>query len=159
MDYIKYIRKDVGHKKIILNASSVIIVKDDMILLQKRKDNQKWGLIGGILELNETYEEAAIREAKEETGLDISLDYFLGIYHNYNMVWVNNDKAHVIGAFYVSYLNNDLTPRIDEESIELRFFHSDELPPLFAEDHRAAIKAYLDGVKYPLLKENKGDLR
>ncbi len=157
MDYISDIRKDIGHKKIVLNAASVIIVRNDMILLQKRKDNQKWGLIGGILELNETYEEAAIREVKEETGLDISLDYFLGIYHNYDMIWANNDKAHVIGAFYVSYLKEG-TPRIDEESIELRFFPVNELPPLFAEDHRAAIDAYVKGVKYPLLKENKRDL-
>ena len=38
--------------------------------------------------------------------------------------------------------------------LNLRFFGKDEMPELFAEDQRAALKAYLDGVRYPLLQEN-----
>jgi hypothetical protein len=46
-------------------------------------------------------------------------------------------------------------PRIDEESFELRFFGTDELPDLFAEDHIAALEAWKRGVRYPLLQENQ----
>lgn len=153
MDYIKNIRAKLGHQKIILNCAGVVIVKDDKILFQRRSDNNCWGLIGGLLELNETYEEAAIREVKEETGLDVRLTAFLGIFHNHNMVWSNGDMAHTLGAYYVAEIV-DGTPRIDKESLELRFCGKEEIPDLFAEDHRAAVRAYFDGVRLPLLNEN-----
>ena len=154
MDYIHDLRKDVGSRKIILNAAGAVIVREGKILLQKRSDNGKWGLIGGLLELNETYEEAALREIREETGLEVRLDAFLGLFHNYDMVWANGDRAHVIGAYYAASIAQG-EPRTDEESLELRFFSREELPPLFAEDHRAAVDAYFAGIRLPLLRENR----
>ena len=87
MDYIHELRKITGPRKLILNCAGAVIVRDDRILLQRRTDNGKWGLIGGLLEMNETYEEAALREIREETGLEVALDSFLGIFHNHDMVW------------------------------------------------------------------------
>ena len=68
---------------------TALIIRDDQILFQRRTDNGRWGLIGGLLEMNETYEEAALREIREETGLEVRLDSFLGIFHNHDMVWSN----------------------------------------------------------------------
>ena len=154
MDYIHELRKEIGSRKIILNCAGALIIRDDKILFQRRADNGKWGLIGGLLEMNETYEQAALREIHEETGLDVRLESFLGIFHNHHMVWSNGDTAHVISAVFTAGIISG-TPRIDEESYELRFFGKDELPDLFAEDHRAALDAYFRGVRYPLLQENK----
>ena len=154
MDYIHELRKLTGPRKLILNCAGVLIIRDDKILFQRRTDNGKWGLVGGLLEMNETYEEAALREAHEETGLEIKLDSFLGIYHNHNMVWSNGDTAHVISAYFTASIISG-EPRIDEESYELRFFGKDEIPTLFAEDHIAALDAYFSGVRYPLLRENR----
>ena len=111
-------------------------------------------LIGGLLEMNETYEEAALREIREETGLEVRLDSFLGIFHNHNMIWSNGDAAHVISAMYTASIVSG-EPRVDEESYELRFFSRDEIPDLFAEDQIAALDAYFKGVRYPLLRENR----
>ena len=142
MDYVKYIRNKTGSDKIILNCAGVMIIdKDNRVLLQHRKDNNEWGLIGGVVELDETYKEAAIRETREETGLDINIDYFLGIYHNYNMVWKNGDMAHVIGAYYKASIKSGIL-RTDEESLELKFFDKKDIPYLFAEDHRKVIDDY-----------------
>ena len=127
MDYVKELRRDVGKRKIILNCAGVMIEKDGEILLQRRSDNGLWGLVGGILELNETYAEAAVREALEETGLQVRLTSFLGIFHNHDMVWANGDAAHVISAMYTAGIVSG-EPRIDEESCELRFFGPDEIP-------------------------------
>ena len=154
MDYIHDLRKMIGPRKIILNCAGALIIRDDKILFQRRTDNGKWGLIGGLLEMNETYEEAALREIREETGLEVHLDSFLGIYHNHNMVWSNGDAAHVISAFYTASIVSG-EPRIDEESYELRFFGKDEIPELFAEDHITVLKAYFKGIRYPLMQENK----
>ena len=154
MDYIHELRKQIGPRKIILNCAGAVIVREDRILLQRRADNGRWGLIGGLVEMNETYTEAALREIREETGLEVRLDSFLGIFHNHDMVWSNGDAAHVICAmFTASILRGE--PRIDEESYELRFFGRDELPELFAEDHRAALDAYFSGIRCPVLRENE----
>ena len=154
MDYIHDLRRLTGPRKLILNAADALIVREGKILFQRRADNGKWGLIGGLLELNETYEEAAIREIREETGLEVKLESFLGIFHNHDMIWPNGDRAHVISACYTASIVKG-EPRIDEESFELRFFGKDEIPPLFAQDHIEELKAYFSGVRYPLLRENK----
>ena len=119
MDYIHELRKLTGPRKLKLNCAGAVIVRDDRILFQRRTDNGKWGLIGGLLEMNETYEEAVLRETREETGLEVQLDSFLGIFHNHNMVWSNGDAAHVIAAMYTARIVRG-EPRIDEES-SLRF--------------------------------------
>lgn len=145
-DYVKYIRSMVGHNKIIMNASGAIIEKDGLILLQRRSDNGKWGLPGGIMEMDETYQEGAIREVKEETGLDIKLDYLVGIYHNKNLKWPSGDKAHVICAVYKAHiLSGDIQK--DHESLELKFFSKDNLPEIAAIDHKNAINDFFNGVK------------
>ena len=104
--------------------------------------------------MNETYEEAALREIREETGLEVQLDSFLGIFHNHDMVWGNGDAAHVIAAMYTARIVSG-EPTIDEESYELRFFSREEMPELFAEDQIAALDAYFRGVRHPLLQENR----
>lgn len=145
MDYVKYIRGMTGTNKIILNCAGTVIVKDNKILLQRRSDNGKWGLIGGLLEMGETYSQAAIRETMEETGLTVNLDYPLGIYYNPDMVWPSGDQAFVIGAYYKASIVSG-TLRVDEESLELKFFGIDELPELFAADHRDAVRDYIAGL-------------
>ena len=54
MDYIHELRKEIGHRKIILNCAGAVIAQDGKILLQRRSDNGLWGLVGGLLELNES---------------------------------------------------------------------------------------------------------
>ena len=154
MDYIKSIRPKLGHQKIILNCAGAVVCREGKILLQRRSDNAAWGLPGGILELDETYEEAALREVREETGLTVRLTALLGIYHNYDMMWPNGDRAHTIGAIYTAEILSG-EPRIDGESLELRFFAQEELPELCFPDHRAAVDAYYRGVRLPLLPENR----
>ncbi|MBR2811437.1 MAG: NUDIX domain-containing protein [Solobacterium sp.] len=153
MDYIRELRQLVGHRRIILNCAGVLIEKDDKILFQRRSDNGCWGLVGGLLEQEETYAQAAVREAEEETGLQVELTSFLGIYHNYQMVWPNGDAAHTLGAYFTARVKAG-TVRVDEESLELRWFAEDERPALFAEDHRAALAAYDRGVRLALPMEN-----
>ena len=110
---------------------------DGVRIFQRRTDNGRWGLIGGLVEMNETYTQAALREIREETGLEVQLESFLGIFHNHNiMVWSNGDAAHVISAMFTTRVASG-EPRIDEESYELRFFGKEELPDVFAEDHIA----------------------
>ena len=151
-NYIKKIRECLGSQKIILNCAGGVVEKDGKILFQRRSDNNRWGLPGGLLELNETYLDAAIREIKEETGLEVKPKNFLGIFHNHDMVWGNGDKAHTIGAYYVFEIVGGIL-KVDEESFELKFYSKDEIPPLFAPDHQQALEAYFSNIRYPLFEE------
>lgn len=85
MDYRKWIRSKVGHETIILNFLGACISNEKgEVLLQKRSvDEDLWGLLGGAIEIGESIEEAAIREVKEETGLDIVVDNLIGVYSKY----------------------------------------------------------------------------
>ena len=68
-NYIKWLRSRVGHEKIILNfAGGCIFNERGEVLLQRRGDSNQWGFPGGAIEIDETPQMAAIREAKEETG-------------------------------------------------------------------------------------------
>ncbi len=127
MDYIRDLRRLTGPRKLILNSAGALIIRNGRILFQRRTDNGRWGLIGGLVEMNETYSQAALREIREETGLEVELESFLGIFHNHNMVWSNGDAAHVISAMFTARIVSG-EPRIDEESYELRFFGKEELP-------------------------------
>lgn len=68
MGYIMDLRREVGTKPLIMVGASVLIFNENNeLLLQHRKDNACWGLIGGSMELGETLEEVAIREMYEES--------------------------------------------------------------------------------------------
>ena len=78
-DYIKDIRKLVGHRPLICCAGSVIIVNaEGKLLLGRRTDNHLWGYAGGAMELGETVEDCARRELYEEMGIEAKeLEYFM----------------------------------------------------------------------------------
>lgn len=72
MGYIEDMRNLVGNHPLILIGSHAIILNEkNEILLQLRTDFNRWGIIGGALEYNETLEDALKREVYEETGLII----------------------------------------------------------------------------------------
>lgn len=86
-NYINWIRSRVGHEKVILVfAGGCLFDEDGKVLLQKRGDSGKWGFPGGAIELGETPEETAVRELKEETGLDVEVKDILGIYTDSNII-------------------------------------------------------------------------
>lgn len=83
---MKFKKKDLELKQ--ENHTQVVIVNDDgqVCLVSRKDDHNDFGLPGGKLEGDETYEEAAIRETKEETGLDISeLELIFAMHRKGNM--------------------------------------------------------------------------
>ncbi|WP_281166117.1 NUDIX hydrolase [Liquorilactobacillus sicerae] len=135
-DYIKYIRQLIGHKPVILTyAGGVLFNNKGEILLQKRSDFNKWGLIGGTIEYYETASEACIREFKEETGLNVTVTKFLGIDSSGKQKYPNGDQAKSILIFFkVQLLSGKLNDK-NSETLELRFFPLDSLPQIFNDQH------------------------
>lgn|SRR3712207_2373699 len=148
-DYIKWIRSKVGNDIIILNFSGACITNENgELLLQKRSDKEDiWGLPGGAVEIGESIEESAIREVKEETGIDISVDYLVGVYSKYFTEYANGDKAQsIFYSFKGSILGGDLC--IDKcETFDLKFFAKDKLPKIFVQQHVDVINDFFEGKK------------
>ena len=73
--------------------STTAIVADNhgRIALVKRKDNELWALPGGGMELGESIEQGAVREVKEETGLDVEVVGLVGVYTNPQHVMAYDD--------------------------------------------------------------------
>ena len=96
--------------------------------MQKRADKNVWGFPGGAIELGESAHEAAIREIKEETGLDVFPKKLIGVYSGYFDEYPNGDKAQVISIFFdLEIMGGNLDDR-NAETLELKFFNEKSIP-------------------------------
>jgi 8-oxo-dGTP diphosphatase len=89
-----------------------------------------WALPGGFLDMDETLEEAALRELKEETGITgVELKQF----HTFSKV--NRDPRHrTITTVFIGYADNDIALKAGDDAAKAQWFALDKLPPL-AFDH------------------------
>ena len=72
--------QEVGHVTTKVGAEAAVFDDDDRVLLLQRADDGTWGLPGGWVEPGESPAEAAVRETREETGLDVELAGLVDVY-------------------------------------------------------------------------------
>jgi 8-oxo-dGTP diphosphatase len=119
-----------------------IIIEDSRVLLVKRAHpplQAQWSIPGGVLEIGEMIREAAIREAREETGLIVQPRELLGVY---DRVLRNAEQRvqyhYVLIDFLCRRVGGELLAASDAE--EVCWFTRDQLPPLnLAEDTQDVI--------------------
>lgn len=133
MNYIKNIRKKIGHDPIVNVGATILVFNDKKeLLLNLRNDTNNWGIPGGSKELKETLEECAIRELKEETNLDTNDLELVTVLSGkeYYYRYPNNDEVDCVIALYqVKNYSGNLYIN-DDESKKLQFFSLDKLPEL-----------------------------
>lgn len=138
---------------VVPSTTSVIADEDGRIVLVHRKDNNLWALPGGGMELGESIQEAAIREVKEETGLEVEICGLVGVYTNPHHV-MKYDDGEVRQQFSLCYntrlVGGDL--KFDEESTEIAWVSPHELAALpIHPSMRLRIAHYLEHRKEPYL--------
>ena len=131
MGYIMELRKELGHRPLIMSgAGAVIINQDDKILLLKRADNGYWGLPAGSMELGESFEACARREVAEETGIIMDkMELFTtesGPATHY--IYPNGDEVYVAAVYYICREYHGEFRIQKDEVVEQRFFAVDEIP-------------------------------
>ncbi len=114
-----------------------IIIEDDRVVLVKRLHpplQDKWSIPGGVLEVGELVREAAVREAREETGLIVEPGELLGVYDRVLRNLEQRVQYHyVLIDFLCRRVAGDLVAASD--AAEVRWFTRGELPALkLAED-------------------------
>lgn len=119
---------------------NVAVILDNQILLSKRDDIETWCMPGGALEDGESVAEAAIRETREETGLDVELKSLVGIYSRLG------DLGDTLVILFSGILIGGTIQTQPGETIDVRFFPIDELPENLSFGHRKRIEDALKGI-------------
>ena len=150
MGYIMNLREKIGHSPLIgVGATTLVFNNKNELLLNLRSDTNTWGIPGGSKELNETLEECAIRELKEETNINVNDLELITVLSGkeYYSKYPNEDELDCVIALYkVSNYEGELNIN-DGESKQLKFFSLDSLPEL---ESRA--KAIIDKIKNGIIK-------
>jgi 8-oxo-dGTP diphosphatase len=123
-------------------AAGVVIEKDGKILLVKRKFEPykgDWCLPAGFMEYDESPEQCAIRETKEELGVDVELDGLYGVYSG-----KDDPRTHaVLVMYWAKIIGGELKPGDDAE--EIKYCAKSEIPSNIAFlAHRQIIKEFFE---------------
>jgi 8-oxo-dGTP diphosphatase len=110
---------------------SALIFDGGHVLLAHRRDIDWWNLPGGGMELGETVEEAVCREVREETGLEVVVEYLVGVYSK-------PQKREIVLTFRCRVIGGELTPT--EESRACAYFAPDALPLNTLPKHRQRVE-------------------
>jgi len=119
-------------------AVGVVAERRGRLLLVRRNHEPhlgEWSFPSGYVDAGEVLEEAAVREAKEETGLDVRIDRLLG-------AWSTRGERVIFIAYAARVTGGRI--EVGPECMEVRFFPPDALPPLAFPHDQAIMRAWRD---------------
>lgn len=124
-----------------LLAADVIIELADrpgrpIVLIERRNPPHGWAIPGGFVDVGESVETAAVREAREETALEVRLVALLGVYSDP----VRDARGHTASVVYVAEARGE--PQARDDARALAVFSPESPPPVLAFDHSRILADY-----------------
>ena len=134
---------------------NVVVVNDDGdILMIRRSDNENWAVPGGAIDLGESLTQAAIRETKEESGIDCEITGLIGIYTDpkHIILYTSNGEARQEFSILLTGRPVGGTPTPSDETTEVRWVPTPEVTGYNMDrSMRMRIGHYLDRPASPVL--------
>jgi ADP-ribose pyrophosphatase YjhB (NUDIX family) len=125
---------------------AALIILGNSILMEYRKDCNRWSLIGGALEINESLIDCLKREVKEETSLDISSYELFGIFSDPSRI-IKYPDGNIIRSITIAYIvkvDEVDKIRVSDESHFLKFLEKDVLDKIdVVETHKHILNSYI----------------
>jgi 8-oxo-dGTP diphosphatase len=107
-----------------------------IVLIERRNPPFGWALPGGFVDVGESLEQAAVREAQEETTLAVRLKALLGCYSDP----ARDPRGHTVSPVYVAEATGE--PTAADDARNLAVFEPDRLPADMAFDHALILEDY-----------------
>ena len=134
---------------------NVVVVNDaGEILMIRRSDNENWAVPGGAIDLGESMTQAAIRETKEESGIDCEITGLVGIYTDpkHIILYTSNGEARQEFSILLTARPIGGTPTPSDETTEVRWVKPSEITGYNMDrSMRMRIEHYLDRRAAPVL--------
>ena len=131
--YIARLRAAVGHDLLLL-PSVTVLVRDDAgrLLLVRSADEGAWMTIGGAVDPGESPRDAAVREAREEAGIDVELTGLLDVLggEGYEITYPGGDRTAYVTAVFEARVTGGTLEADGNETTDVAWFDADALPGL-----------------------------
>lgn len=114
----------------------IIELDSGIVLIERRNEPFGWALPGGFVDYGESLESAAVREAREETSLEVSNLRLLGCYSDP----ARDERMHTISTVYIATGHG--IPIAADDAMNLAIFRLDSLPQRLCFDHARIITDY-----------------
>jgi 8-oxo-dGTP diphosphatase len=111
---------------------------ETVVLIERLNPPHGWAIPGGFVDWEETLETAAIREAKEETDLDVELVRQMHTYSDPT----RDPRFHTISTVFIARASG--TPKGGDDATTARIFHRDALPDNLVFDHAQILEDYFN---------------
>lgn len=128
-------RNPIPTVDIIIEVGSEI-EKKGLILISRKNEPKGWALPGGFVDYGESLEQAAVREAKEETDLDVEL---VSQFHTYSDPQ-RDPRRHTISTVFIA--RGKGVPRAGDDAGGIGIFTEKNLPKPLAFDHERIVREY-----------------
>ena len=132
--HIARLRTAVGHELLLLPSVSVLPVDQDgrLLLVRHAGHDDGWGVLGGAVDMGESPAQAAVREAREEIGVDVRLVRLLDVLGgpDYEVCYPNEDRVAYVTAVYEARIIEGSPAIADGELSELGWFAPGQLTGL-----------------------------
>ena len=110
--------------------------KKAIILIKRKNPPYGWAIPGGFVDYGESLEEAAVREAKEETSLDVTLKFQMHTYSDPK----RDPRKHTVSTVFIAEAQG--TPKARDDAEEIGIFTEEEIDFPLAFDHKQILSDY-----------------
>ncbi len=123
------------YKNPVPTVDIIIEVEGGIVLIERKNPPHGWAIPGGFVDYGESFEHAAVREAKEETGLDVTL---IRQFHTYSQP-KRDPRQHTASTVFIATAEG--IPGGGDDALQARIFSQGNLPELVF-DHQGIIDDY-----------------